>query len=189
MSANELWLSAARESVASYRRLIEAAVRQLSDEELNLRPAPDCNSVAVLLRHMSGNLQSRWTDFLTTDGEKPDRNRDAEFEDWDGDRQSLLDYLDAGWQCLTTAIDQLDETNIDSTLLIRGEPHSVPEALWRSITHLSYHVGQLALIARIVHQGDWNWLTVPPGTSQQHNRQTWGTAASRSVLGNVDDQQ
>ncbi len=177
------WLAAAAESVDSWRRLIDGAVEQLSDDELRQRPAGDLNSVAVILRHLGGNLQSRWTDFLTSDGEKPDRDRDSEFLDWAGDRQSLLEHFDRGWRCLTSAIDQLNETRCDATLIIRGEPHSVPQALWRSITHVACHAGQIVLVARSVHQGPWNWLTVEPGSSQQHNRQTWGTPASRSVFG------
>jgi hypothetical protein len=139
--------------------------------------------VAIILRHLGGNLLSRWTDFLTTDGEKPDRNRDQEFMDWDGDRESLQASFNSGWDALTNAIKQIDETTIDRPVFIRGEQHSVAEALMRSLTHLSYHVGQIALIARLVHEGEWRWLTIPPGNSAQHNRQTWGTAASRGVFG------
>ncbi len=95
-----VWLTASAETIASYRKMIDAAVVQLSDDEFFARPAPHLNSVAVLLRHLAGNLRSRWTDFLTTDGEKPDRNRDAEFLDWPGDRASLLAEFDRGWGCL-----------------------------------------------------------------------------------------
>ena len=177
------WINAVSVTVASYRRMIDGSIAQLSDAELRMRPRPDMNSVAVILRHLGGNLLSRWTDFLTTDGEKPDRNRDSEFQDWDGDRDSLMAYFNSGWDALTKAIEQIDPTNIAGPIFIRGERHSVADALMRSLTHLSYHVGQIALIARIVHEGDWSWLTIPPGSSAQHNRETWGTAASRSVFG------
>ena len=100
-------MDAVAETVSSYRRMIDATVEQLSDEELNVRPAPNINSVAVILRHLGGNLRSRWTDFLTTDGEKPDRDRDTEFLDWDGDRDSLIAHFDAGWDALTAAIQHL----------------------------------------------------------------------------------
>ena len=94
---NAAWLAATTETIASYRRMIDALVAQLSDEELHRRPANDMNSVAILLRHLGGNLQSRWTDFLFTDGEKSTRNRDEEFADWKGDRESLVAYFDEGW--------------------------------------------------------------------------------------------
>ena len=181
--SNDNWLAAVAATVASYRRMIDGAVSQLSDAELHQRPNPDVNSVAVILRHLGGNLLSRWTDFLTTDGEKPDRDRDREFTDWDGDRASLLAYFDSGWAALTKAIESIDVSNMDQPIFIRGERHSLADALLRSLTHLSYHVGQIALIARTVHAGELRWLTIAPGQSTQHNRQTWGTAASRSVFG------
>ena len=181
--SNDNWLAAVAATVASYRRMIDGAVSQLSDAELQQPPSPDVNSVAVILRHLGGNLLSRWTDFLTTDGEKPDRDRDREFTDWEGNRASLLAYFDSGWAALTKAIGQIDASNLDQPIFIRGERHSMADALLRSLTHLSYHVGQIALVARMVHAGEWHWLTIPPGQSTQHNHQTWGTAASRSVFG------
>jgi uncharacterized damage-inducible protein DinB len=177
------WIDAARETVSSYRRMIDAIVEQLSDAELRARPAPNINSVAILLRHLGGNLRSRWTDFLTTDGEKPDRDRDSEFLDWDGDRDSLIAYFDAGWDAMTSAMRQIDDSNIHQLILIRGERHPIAHALMRSIAHLSYHVGQMAMIARMVHGGDWRWLTIPPGESAQYNERTWGTSASRGIFG------
>ncbi len=186
-TTNNPWIAAAVESIASYRRMIDAMVGQLSDSELCARPAPDMNSVAVILRHLGGNLQSRWTDFLTTDGEKADRDRDAEFQDWNGDRASLIAYFDKGWEALNAAIEQLNDSNINRTITIRGEAHTIPQALTRSITHLTYHVGQIALISRLVHQGDWKWLTIAPSESENHNERTWGTTASRCILGTDDD--
>jgi uncharacterized damage-inducible protein DinB len=163
--------------------MIDRCVEQLTDEELGKRPAPGINSVAIILQHLGGNLRSRWTDFLTTDGEKPDRNRDGEFAEWDGDRAALIAQLDRGWLALTSAIESLDEEKLATTIFVRGEPHSLPLALMRSITHLSYHVGQITIISRTVHTGPWQWLTVPPGQSQQHNQANWGKPASRGALG------
>jgi len=181
--ADNIWIDAVRETVSSYRRMIDAAVEQLTDEELQQRPAEGMNSVAVILRHIGGNLQSRWTDFLATDGEKPCRDRDTEFVDWDGDRASLIKYFDGGWACLTSAIEQINEANLATPIYIRGEKHSIPQALERSITHTAYHVGQIVMIARMVHVGEWKWLTISPGKSEQHNQQTWGTSGSRSAFG------
>ena len=186
-SFNTEWIEAVSETVVSYCRMIDAIVAQLSDAELHSRPAADINSVAIILRHLGGNLRSRWTDFLTTDGEKPDRNRETEFQEWDGDRDSLMAHFDAGWEALTAAIQLVNRSNIDQQVLIRGEPHSIPQALTRSMTHLTYHVGQMAIIARMVHDGDWRWLTTAPGDSAQHNDRTWGTNASRSVFGGDSD--
>lgn len=171
-----------RDTVSGYRRMIDAIIEQLTDDELFARPADEINSVAIILRHLGGNLRSRWTDFLTTDGEKPDRNRDTEFMEWDGDRESLMKHFDQGWQLLESALNTINEENVGETIHIRGEPHSVAQALARSITHVTYHVGQMAIIARMVHHGEWRWLTVAPGASALHNERTWGTAASRSIL-------
>ncbi len=182
-----IWIDAMRQTVASYRRMVDASVGQLTDEEIHTRPEPDVNSVAIIVRHLGGNLQSRWTNFLTTDGEKPDRDRDAEFLDWDGDRESLMEYFDRGWSALVSAIESIDNENVDQVIHIRGEPHTIAEALTRSVTHLSYHVGQIVLIARMVHVGQWQWLTIAPGLSADHNNRTWGTKASRSVFASDED--
>jgi hypothetical protein len=146
------------------------------------------NSVATILRHLGGNLQSRWTDFLTTDGEKPSRNRDSEFEDWPGDRNSLLAFFETGWQTCRSTIELLTTEDLAKSVTIRGEAHTVPQAIERSITHTAYHVGQIMLISRIVHDGSWQWLTIKPGGSQQHNEQTWGTPASRGAAGKTSGQ-
>lgn len=183
----EPWLILLRNTLASYRQMIDSTVRQLTDDEFFQRPSPDTNSVAVILRHLGGNLQSRWTNFLNTDGEKPDRDRDAEFQDWEGNRQSLMTYFDSGWSAFEHAVGSLGSDNIDATIHIRGEPHSIPQALLRSITHVTYHVGQITMTARMVHNGDWTWLTIAPGGSKKHNQRTWGTAASRSILSEGED--
>ena len=177
----QFWLTALRETVTSYRRMIDGTVAQLTDAEIARRPTDDVNSVAVILRHLGGNLLSRWTDFLASDGEKPDRNRDMEFSDWEGDRDSLIEYFDRGWTALLAAIDSIDSTNIHQLIYIRGEPHTLTQALLRSLTHMSYHVGQIAMVARLVHTGQWQWLTIAPGQSSVHNQSTWGSPASRGV--------
>jgi len=180
---NQLWIDSVRTSVAGYRNVIDSAIRQLSDEEFFAIPADGVNSAAVVIRHLAGNLTSRWTDYLTTDGEKPNRHRDTEFDAWDGDRASLMEYFESGWQCLIDAIDSLDDDTVTQTIQIRGEDHSVPEAMTRSVNHLAYHVGQIMVIARMVHTGEWKWLTIAPGASDDHNKRTWGTSAARSAYG------
>lgn len=175
------WISATLDVLDSYRRMIDGALKQLTDEELNRRPTGDINSIAVILRHLGGNLLSRWTDFLTTDGEKPGRNRDSEFEDWTGDRASLMAFFDSGWKACRDSIAALAADDVTKSVEIRGEKHTVPQAILRSLTHTSYHAGQIMLIARTVHDGNWQWLTIKPGGSQQHNSQTWGTTAARGA--------
>lgn len=177
------WTRAAIETIDSHRRLVDGALQQLSDDEFLGRKAEGFNSVAVILRHLGGNLLSRWTDFLTSDGEKPNRDRDSEFEDWPGDRASLMAFFDSGWQAWRKSIESLTADDLTKTVTIRGEPHSVPLAIERALTHTAYHVGQIMLISRLVHDGDWRWLTIRPSASQQHNQQTWGTAASRGAAG------
>jgi hypothetical protein len=181
-SNGETWLDSSLSTFNSYRRMIDAILSQLTDAEINCRPAPGVNSVAIILRHLGGNLRSRWTDFLTTDGEKPDRNREAEFADWDGTRQSLIEYFDLGWASVVSAIETMRGENLTRTITIRGEMHTIADALLRSLTHVTYHVGQMILIARMVHEGEWNWLTIAPGKSAQFNTQTWGSSASRSIF-------
>src|SRR6188472_1616988 len=152
------WTNAVLETIDSHRRLIDGAVKQLNDEEFFARPAEGINSVAIILRHLGGNLLSRWTDFLTTDGEKPSRNRDSEFEDWPGDRASLMAFFDSGWQTWRKSIESLTADDLTKTVTVRGEPHSVPLAIQRSLTHTAYHVGQIMLVSRLIHDGNWQWL-------------------------------
>ena len=180
-------LDVARQTLASYRNMIDATVAQLTDDEFFTRPAPEINSVAVVLRHLGGNLVSRWTDFLTTDGEKETRDRDQEFADWDGSRAELMEYFNRGWGAFTHALTEINECNLNNEITIRGEAHSVLQALMRSLTHVSYHVGQIALVARMVHDGQWDWLTIAPNKSNEFNRETWGTSKSRSVF-DADDE-
>ena len=174
-------VSTMRESAENYRNMMYALIAQLSDEELHRRPAADVNSVAVVIKHLGGNLQSRWTDFRTTDGEKPNRNRDGEFEDWNEDRKSLLAHFELGWRALQAAFDDISIGDLGHKIQIRGEDHTIAQALDRSVSHVAYHIGQIALLARLVHEGEWQWLTIAPGKSEQHNEEHWGASTSRGV--------
>ena len=128
------------------------------------------------MKHVAGNLASRWTDFLTTDGEKPWRNRDDEFVDTFGNRAEVLQAWERGWACLMTTLKGLTRDDLEKTVFIRGEPHSVPLALERSLGHTAYHVGQIVQVARILVGEKWNTLTIPRGGSQQYNQSNWGQA-------------
>jgi hypothetical protein len=171
--ANE-FLSAAINAFEANKRLADRAVAQVPDEKLHAALDANTNSIAVIMKHVGGNLRSRWTDFLASDGEKPDRDRDSEFVDTFGSREELLAYWDGGWACLFATLRSLSAEDCAQTVTIRGEPHSVPLALQRSLGHTCYHIGQIVQVARI-HAGErWQTLTIPRGQSQQFNRTQWG---------------
>jgi hypothetical protein len=128
------------------------------------------------MKHVAGNLISRWTDFLTSDGEKPWRDRDDEFVDTFASRAELMDYWEKGWTCLEQALDAIQPEDISAAVTIRGERLSVPLAISRSLSHCGYHVGQIVLVSRILVGEGWTTLTIPRGGSRQHNSQNWGGA-------------
>jgi uncharacterized Ntn-hydrolase superfamily protein len=152
------------------KQLAERALAQVSDEHLAATLDPESNSIAVLVQHMAGNLRSRWTDFLTTDGEKPDRDRDREFETGDGklERAELLARWEEGWSRLFAALSALTAADLGRTVYIRGEAHSVPQAIHRQLTHHAYHVGQLVLLAKHFAGPAWQSLSVPKGKSREY---------------------
>lgn len=162
------------DSILQFRRLkdlAEGALAQLSDEEFRSIPGEGSNSLAVIVKHMAGNMRSRWTDFLTTDGEKPDRNRDTEFEVQDEEpREPLMDRWDAAWRILFETLTSLTPADLQSTVNIRGEPHSVVEAVNRQMTHYAYHVGQIVSLAKILRGRDWKPLSIPKGESREFNK-------------------
>jgi uncharacterized damage-inducible protein DinB len=155
---------------ARYRLLAEKAIAQVPDDALNRVPAPEGNSVAMLVRHMSGNLASRFSDFLTSDGEKPWRDRDTEFETRDYTRAELDGLWARGWNVLETQVAALTDADLATTVTIREKPLTVHEALCRSLAHMAYHVGQIVLLARMTATSDWQWLSIPKGTSQSYNQ-------------------
>lgn len=157
------------------KRLADRAVAQVSDEKLHASLDEHTNSIAVIMKHLAGNLTSRWTDFLTTDGEKPWRNRDDEFVDTFKSRDEVLETWEKGWACLFDTLKGLKANDLAKTVTIRGEPHSVSLALARSLGHACYHVGQIVQVSRI-HAGDtWDTLTIPRGGSQKFNETVWGS--------------
>lgn len=157
-------------SFRNYKKLADRAIEQLSEEEFFAVIDPESNSIAVIVKHIAGNLHSRWKDFLTTDGEKPDRNRDTEFEMLDDTRESLIAFWESGWKTLFDAIEPLSEEDFSKTVTIRGEPHSVVEAINRQLTHYSYHVGQIVFLAKHLRSTDWKTLSVPRNRSADYNR-------------------
>ena len=130
-----------------YKKLTERAMQQVNDEQLFATLDREMNSIAIIVKHMAGNMRSRWMDFLTTDGEKPDRNRDTEFENPPATREALLTLWNEGWNCLFYALEPLSEQDLQRTVTIRGEAHSVMQAINRQLTHYAYHCGQIVLLA------------------------------------------
>jgi len=164
------WLDAVKSRARTDKQMVEQAIAQLTDDELHRAPAAGTNSVAIIMRHLAGNMLSRWTDFLATDGEKPDRNRDGEFAPWTGGRAELMQLWERGFAAFFVTLDALSPADMYKTVTIRTEPHTVPLAIIRGIDHLAYHVGQILMIARMVHSGPWQYITVAPGASAAFNR-------------------
>lgn len=152
------------------RRLADAAASQLDDEQFFTAPVRDSNSVAVIVKHMAGNMRSRWRDLLTSDGEKPDRNRDSEFEISQADtRDSISARWEGSWLIVLESIGSLVVRDFDSTVYIRGEPHTVLQAIGRELTHYAYHVGQIVFAAKQLRGAEWQTLSVPRGKSAEFN--------------------
>ncbi len=153
-----------------YKNLAERAMAQITDDQLLAVLDSEANSIAVIVKHMAGNMRSRWQDFLTTDGEKPGRDRDAEFEEPPSTRETLLAVWENGWQYVFTALEPLAEEDLQRTVTIRGEPHSVMQTINRQIAHYAYHCGQIVLLAKHYQSGEWKSLTIPKRKSAEFNR-------------------
>lgn len=167
------FVSATINAFEANKRLADRAIEQVPDDKLHTALDDNTNSIAVIVKHIAGNLISRWTDFLTTDGEKPERNRDDEFVDSLGSRADILQLWETGWACLLNTLKSLKLDDLGKTVLIRGEPHSVPLAMERSLGHACYHIGQIVQIARIHAGENWKTLTIPRGGSEQFNKANW----------------
>jgi hypothetical protein len=179
MDIGATFLTAIIDAFEAHKRLADRAVEQIPDDKLHLALDENTNSIAVIMKHVAGNLTSRWTDFLTTDGEKANRNRDGEFIDTFTTRAALLDCWERGWSCLMTTLRSLTPPDCAQTVTIRGQPHTVPLALSRSLAHTAYHVGQIVQVARF-HAGEkWNTLTIARGASEEFNRTRWGGVGGR----------
>jgi hypothetical protein len=152
-----------------YKKLAERAMEQCGEAQLFESPGAESNSIAIVVKHMAGNMRSRWSEFLTTDGEKPDRNRDSEFEAPAASRTELMDQWNAGWKWLFDAMEPLTDADLAKTVHIRGEAHSVMQAINRQIAHYSYHVGQIVFMAKHLNNDSWKSLTVPRKGSAAFN--------------------
>jgi hypothetical protein len=176
-SLAEHYLEDALSNFRDYKKLAERAFEQVTDEEFFRALDEESNSLAVIVRHMSGNMLSRWTDFLTTDGEKPDRNRDMEFViSPETTRDDVMERWEQGWRCLFAALEALRPEDVLRKVLIRNEEHTVVEAVNRQLTHYSYHTGQLVFLAKHFRSTAWKSLSVPRNRSAEFNAYMTGKA-------------
>src|SRR5215469_16542897 len=153
-----------------YKKLAEGAMEQVTDDQLFATLDPEMNSIAITAKHMAGNMRSRWTDFLTSDGEKPNRRRDSEFVAPPATRAAVIEMWNQGWDLVFQALAPLSDADLGRSVAIRGEPHSVMQAINRQIAHYSYHCGQIVFLAKHWKAGDWKSLSVPRNKSEEFNR-------------------
>ena len=153
-----------------YKKLAERAMEQVTDEQLFAMLDEEANSIAIVVKHMAGNMRSRWTDFLTADGEKPDRDRDSEFVNPPATRATLLDVWEDGWTRVFRALEPLSDADLRRTVTIRGEAHSVMQAVNRQLAHYAHHVGQIVMLAKHFAHDRWQSLSVPRNRSGEFNQ-------------------
>ena len=165
MSFEESFLKDSIKRFKYYKELGDKTFEQLSEADLFYQPSTESNSIAVIVQHLYGNMLSRWTNFLTEDGEKEWRKRDAEFEVMHGSKQDLLSFWNEGWQCLLTTLESLQPEDLTKTITIRTEPLRVYDAILRQLAHYPYHVGQIAYLGRMIRNEAWVSLSIPKGNS------------------------
>jgi hypothetical protein len=163
------YLNSIRKEFQYYKHLGDKTINQLNDPELRWQYNDESNSIAIIVKHLWGNMLSRWTDFLTADGEKPTRDRETEFENDIKDKNELLYKWNEGWACLLNAVNSLKEEDLTTIIYIRNEGHTVTEAINRQVAHYAYHVGQIVFIGKMIKGKDWESISIPRGKSQQFN--------------------
>ena len=173
------YLESVKKQFEYYKMLGDKTFAQLNDDELFWQYNENSNSIATIVKHLWGNMLSRWTDFLTTDGEKEWRNRDAEFENDITNRQELLNKWNEGWDCLYTAINSLASEDLDKIIYIRNQGHTVTEAINRQLAHYPYHIGQIVFIGKMVAENNWTSLSIPKGNSKTYNAEKFSKQKQR----------
>ena len=162
-----------------YKMLAEKAIAQVTDEQLTAVLDPEMNSIAIIMKHLAGNMRSRWTNFLTTDGEKPDRHRDTEFVDPPDTREALMELWEDGWNRVFSALEPLSDADLTRTVSIRGEPHSVMQAIARQTAHYASHCGQIIFLAKHFQYKSWKSLSIPRNQSEEFTRRVQAGEASQ----------
>ncbi|MBZ5706096.1 MAG: DUF1572 domain-containing protein [Acidobacteriia bacterium] len=166
------YLDEVRRQFRGHKRMAEGAIAQVKDDELFVALDPESNSIAVIVKHLAGNMRSRFTDFLTTDGEKPDRHRDQEFEINSGTtRAEVMRWWDEGWARVFSTIEALKPEDLLRMVTIRDEPHTIMQAVGRQLAHYAYHIGQIVFLAKHFRTQEWKSLSIPRGKSEEYNRQ------------------
>jgi hypothetical protein len=168
MTIGEEFLDQSRKVFRSQKELADKSIAQLLDSELFWQPYTESNSIAIIMKHLAGNMVSRWTDFLTTDGEKPDRNRDSEFEIYEQEGKRLKAYWESSYSLFFATLDSLTEDDLLKTVFIRSEPHSVIQAIQRQLSHYGYHIGQIVFVAKQIKGSGWKTLSIPRGKSEEY---------------------
>ncbi len=166
---NNNYLDGIRKQFEYYKMLGDKTFAQLTDEQLFWQYNSNSNSIAIIVKHLSGNMRSRWTNFLTSDGEKSWRNRDKEFENDITTRQALLDTWNEGWDCLFDTLEVLTFTDLGKVVYIRNQAHTVAEAINRQLAHYPYHIGQIVFIGKMLADNKWITLSIPIGKSEDYN--------------------
>lgn len=176
------YLDSTKKLFQYYRELGDKALAQIGDEHIHWQPSPESNSVAIIVKHLSGNMLSRFTDFLTADGEKPWRDREAEFENDYANKEELLAAWNAGWACFSNAVNPLAESDLGKIVYIRNQGHTVVEALSRQLAHYPYHIGQLVYLCRLLAGEKWKSLSIPKGGSQEFNAEKFAQEQHRAFF-------
>ncbi|KUF44027.1 hypothetical protein AV926_11615 [Myroides marinus] len=156
-----------------YRTLADKTILILSQDELNHKVSDESNSIAMIMRHITGNLLSRFTNFFTEDGDKPWRNRDDEFQDGIYDKHELITNWDKAWNVLFQTLDSITEENINTVVKIRNQDHTVAEALYRQLAHYPYHIGQIVFIGKMIRNTEWQSLSIPKNMSKEYNKEVY----------------
>ena len=186
MEANESYLESVKKQFLYYKMLGEKSIDQLQPEQLFVAINEDTNSIATIIKHISGNMLSRWTDFLTTDGEKEWRNRDAEFENDLQSKEKVLAIWNKGWDCFLRTLNTLKPDQLSNIIYIRNEGHTVIEAINRQLAHYPYHVGQIVFYAKQLKNGSWNSLSIPKNKSGNYNAEKF--AKEKEIKNFTDDE-
>ena len=180
----EEYLKSVTSQFECYKKIAERTFEQLSDEQLHWQYDEDSNSIATIIKHMGGNMLSRWTDFLTTDGEKEGRDRESEFDNCQMDRVALLAKWNEGWRCLFNALSLLNKDDLNAIVYIRNQEQSAMDAICRQLAHYSYHIGQIVFIGKVVLGEQWNSLSIPRGRTDEFNNEKFSNPKQETFKAN-----
>ena len=183
---NKSYLESVTKQFLYYKTLAEKAMEQVKPEQLFVSVNEDTNSIAVIVKHLSGNMISRWTDFLTSDGEKEWRNRDGEFEETITTKEALMEVWNKGWNCFFDTLHSLTPDQLETIIYIRNEGHTVIEAINRQLAHYPYHIGQIVFYAKMLKQGEWDSLSIPKNKSNSYNTDKF--AKEKRIKNFTDDE-